>query len=243
MALRPLSALAPAARAPALTRGALLRALAAATLAAACGDPPVTTAATRSPADAPAPAQSKAAPEYAREDAAWGKFHSKRFQATIPLPDGRAWKIDDHRGAELVAVHAPTDSRLTLVATQEDELMNRQRCEQRARDRGWVMKPTLSTVEDRVTVGPDAYDSRVWVAIDPAGEGGTIEGHVFLFGAFLRRCLLVHLATRVPSTKDDEVLASRLAVGSARIVTAIAIDPLRTTDDASVPRDKPDIRR
>ncbi|MBX3262481.1 MAG: hypothetical protein KF782_22565 [Labilithrix sp.] len=229
MALGPLRALPPAV-------------LATAALAAGCGGPPAATAPAHAAA-APDDAAATRAPEYAREDAAWGKFHSKRFQATIPLPDGRAWKIDDHRGPELVAVHAPTDSRLTLVATQEDELMNRQRCEERARARGWVTKPTLSTVEDQVTVGPDAYDSRVWVAVDAAGEGGALEGHVFLFGAFLRRCLLVHLSTRVPSTKDDEVLASRLAVASARIVKAIAIDPLRTTDDASVPRDKPDIRR
>ncbi|MBX3221245.1 MAG: hypothetical protein KF795_12050 [Labilithrix sp.] len=225
---------------PALTS----RAIATAALAvAACADPPATTAPARAPSGDPPGGASTRPPEYAREDAAWGKFHSKRFQLTIPLPDGRAWKIDDHRGAELVAVHAPTDSRLTLVATQEDELMNRQRCEERARARGWVMKPTLTTVEDQVTVGPDAYDSRVWVAIDAAGEGGKVEGHVFLFGAFLRRCLLVHLSTSIPSPKDDEVLASRLAVGSARIVKAIAIDPLRTTDDAVVPRDKPDVRR
>ena len=182
-------------------------------------------------------------PEYASDDPAWGKFHSKRFQVTVPLPEGRAWKIDDHRGPELVAVHAATDSRLVVLATQEEELMNRQRCEERARARGWVKKSALTTIEDQVTVGPDAYDSRVWVAIDAAKEGGGLEGHVFLFGAFLRKCLLVHLSTSVPSARDEEVLGSRLAVGSSRIVRAISVDPLRTTDDALVPRDKPDIRR
>ncbi len=182
-------------------------------------------------------------PGYAADDEAWGKFHSKRFQLTVPLPDGRAWKIDDHRSPELVAVHPPTSSRLVVLATHEEELMNRHRCEERARARGWVPKATLTTVEDQVHVGPDAYDSRVWVAIDAGKEGAGVEGHVYLFGAFLRRCLLVHLSTSVPSAKDEEVLASRLAIGSARIVKGIALDPPRTTDDAVVPRDKPEIRR
>lgn len=162
----------------------------------------------------------------------------------MPLPEGKGWKIDDHRSPELVAVHAATRSRLSLIATQEEDLMNRQRCEERAKSFGWLpQSSSLATVDDQVHVGPEAYDSRVWVALDPSKAGGGVEGHVFLFGAFLRRCLLVHLTTAVPSAKDEEVLASRLAIASTRIVKAIAIDPLRTTDDATIPRDKPDIRR
>ena len=179
--------------------------------------------------------------EYPAGAAGWGKFRSQRFQLTVPLPDGRAWKIDDHHAPELIAVHPPTDSRLVIVATQEEALMNRERCEERARSRGWI-KPSLTTVDDQVIVGPDAYDSRVWTALDAAAPGGAIEGHVFLFGAFLRRCLLVDLSTRVPA-KEEAVLASRLLVGGARIVKAITLDPLRTTDDATVPRIKPEIRR
>lgn len=228
-----------------MARGrALVAALAASSVVLlACGQPSsVTTAPSRASGSEPPPGGGKP-PEYTSDDGAWGKFHSKRFQLTVPLPDGRAWKIDDHRAPELVALHPATGSRLVVLATQEEELMNRQRCEDRARARGWVAKSTLTTVEDRVHVGPDAYDSRVWVAIDAAKEGGGLEGHVYLFGAFLRRCLLVHLSTTVPSATDQEVLASRLAVGAARIVKAITLDPPRTTDDAVVPRDKPEIRR
>src|SRR5688572_24903944 len=58
-------------------------------------------------------------PEYPAEDAHWGKFHSKRFQVTVPLPEGRAWKIDDHRQPDLVAVRRETTSRLHVIATQE----------------------------------------------------------------------------------------------------------------------------
>jgi len=224
----------------------LLHIIAAGALAsgAGCGDPPAAQPPRR--AAEPVAAASARPPEYASEDAAWGKFHSKRFQVTVPLPEGRAWKIDDHRTPEMVAVHAATSSRLQVIATQEEELMNRQRCEERAKARGWLPNASsLTTVEDQVHVGPDAYDSRVWVALDAGmpGRGSAVDGHVFLFGAFLRKCLLVHLVTSVASAKDEEVLASRLAVATARIIKAITVDPLRTTDDAIVPRDKPDIRR
>jgi hypothetical protein len=130
-----------------------------------------------------------------------------------------------------------------VVTTNEEDLMNRQRCETRARDLGYVPKTELTTVEDAVTVGPDAYDSRVWVALDAGRPGGAVDGHVFLFGAFLRRCLIVHVTTTVPSAKDEDILSSRLAIARARIIRGMTLDPMRTTDDATVPRDRPEIRR
>ena len=85
--------------------------------------------------------------------------------------------------------------------------MNRQRCEERARARGWVPTAKLTTLEDQVTSVPTrttrACGSPSTPAVTTGGVGG-VEGHVFLFGAFLRQCLLVHLATRVPSGKDEE---------------------------------------
>lgn len=196
----------------------------------------------RSAADAAGSGARPRVPAYATEDSAWGKFHSRRFQLSVPLPDGRDWKIDDHRTPMLVATHAATDSRLTLLGTFEEPLMNRQRCEARAEALGMGRSKTLTTVEDEVHVGPAAYDSRVLVGIDGRPDG-KLEGHVYLFGAFLRRCLLVHLVTSVPSAKDEGVLAARLAIASTRIVEAVALDPPRTTDEATVPRDKPEIQR
>jgi hypothetical protein len=224
---------------------AVLTLAAFAVAATACGEPAPPAAA--APASAGVP---PIVPEYPTDDASWGKFHSKRFQLSVPLPDGRGWKIDDHGHPELVAVHPPTSSTVTLVTTQEEELMNRTRCEARARSMGWLSRPHgkedgegLTTVDDQVQTGPDTYDSRVWVTIDAGRPDGALEGHVFLFGASVRRCLLVHVSTRVPSAKNEGVLASRLAIASARIVNGIRIDPPRTTDSATLPRDKPEIRR
>jgi len=188
-------------------------------------------------AAAPPPVSAVAAPRgvaYPVDDASWGRFHSKRFLLSVSLPDGRAWKIDDRSQPWLVAAHEPTSSKLVVLGTQEDELMNRHRCETRARELGWV-GPALTTVEEQVTVGPEAYDSRVWVAIE-AARGGGLSGHVYLFGAFLRKCLLVHLTTTVASAGEEAVLSDRLAVASARMIRGLRIDPPRVTDDATVPR-------
>ena len=138
--------------------------------AAACGDPPVAT-----PPHAPAHAAGASPPRYPSEDAAWGRYHSKRFQLSFPLPDGKAWRIDDHSRPSLFALHESTTSRVWVLATQEDELVNRQKCEARARDLGWVTSTKLTTVEDETTIGPEAYDSRIWVALDAAKPGGALE--------------------------------------------------------------------
>jgi hypothetical protein len=205
----------------------------------ACGAP--------APVEAPATAEdagagAKAA-DYPTDAASWGKFHSKRFLLTVSLPDGKGWKIDDHSRPNLFARHDATSSKLSLELTREDQLVNRQKCEARARALGWVPERPLTTIADDVVVGPGAYDSRVWVALDAGAPGGAVEGHVFLFGGFLRQCLLVHLSTKVPSARDEAVLSSRLAQADARVVRAIALDPPRTSDDATVPKDRPDIRR
>lgn len=203
-----------------------------------CADPP--------PAAAPqnnGVATITAAPGYPTEDAAWGRYHSKRFQLSFPLPDGKSWRIDDHSRPSLFALHEATQSRVAVLATQEDELMNRHRCEARARELGWVTSATLTTVDEQIIIGPEAYDSRVWVALDAAKAGGSLEGHVFLFSAYLRRCLLVHLSTMVASAKDDEVLSQRLALARARLVRGLVLDPPRVTENATVPRDRPTLSR
>ena len=230
----------PAARlAPKWREGEMLACLVLAALCAACGDPPPPS----TPSKSVTAISPSTAPRYPADEASWGRYHSKRFNLSFPLPDGKAWRIDDHSRPSLFALHDATSSKLSVIATQEDELVNRQKCEERARALGWVSSKTLTTVEDEVTVGPEAYDSRIWVALDAAKPGGAIAGHLYVFGAFIRRCLLIHVETTVPSAKDEDVLSERLALARARIVRGLTLDPPRTTEDAAVPRDKADIRR
>lgn len=208
----------------------------------ACGSPssPPSAPTTETSSNTAAPPRP---PQFSTDDAGVGRFHSKRFQLSFPLPDGKTWKIDDHSRPELVATHAPTSSSVMVVTTNEEDLMNRARCETRARELGHVPKGDLTTVENEVVTHPDAYDSRVWVALDAGRPGGAVDGHVFLFGSFLRRCLIMRISTSVPSAKDLDVLSSRLAIIRGQVIRGLKLDPMRTTDDATVPRDKPEIRR
>jgi hypothetical protein len=136
----------------------------------------------------------------------------------------------------LVATHAPTKSRIEIEAWYETELVNRQKCEERARWKELVPREELGTVDEQVIVGPEAYDTRVWVAVAPgAGPGAPVNAHLFSFSAFLRRCIFVHFATEVPSDRDEKVLSARLATARTKIVGALTLDPPRVLDQPRPP--------
>jgi hypothetical protein len=167
-------------------------------------------------------------------ESSWPKVHSVRFHASLPLPEAREWVVDDQSRAELVATHAATRSRVVLFFETEPALMNRHRCEARARELGMVPNGALHTVEDSVTVGPEAYDTRVWVALEPSKtERGPITGHVFAFGAYVRKCLYMHFTSEIPSGQDEAILSQRLALARVRILQGITLDNMQ-----GIPREK-----
>jgi hypothetical protein len=168
-----------------------------------------------------------------------GRYVSRRHQVSISLPDGRTWTIDDHRSPRLVATQASTDSRLEIETTQEDTLMNRERCESRARARGFIGAEPLSTVHDETFVGPADFDSRLWVAVGGPTREGRLEGHVFLIGAHIKQCLVAHYRTSVRAPDEERLLAERLALAEARIVRSMMPATARTADEAVISRDRP----
>jgi hypothetical protein len=182
---------------------------------------------------APAPSSPRAFPvngtapgEFPDEPRALLRYRSVRFHLSIPLPDGRAWTIDDHTTSLLVARHPPTRSTLSVGTFTEPQLVNRQKCEERAREQGLVTLRDPRTLEDQAIIGPDAYDSRLWVALEAgASAERPLMGHVLLFGAFVRKCLFAHYATEVASERDEPLLTSRLAVARLRILAGIEVLP------------------
>ena len=84
------------------------------------------------------------------------RYHSKRLALSLPLPDGRAWRIDDHSRPELVATpraHALDAS--WSPCSRADELVGRAQCEELARERRLVAaRASCSTLEDEVDDHP-----------------------------------------------------------------------------------------
>jgi hypothetical protein len=168
------------------------------------------------------------------------RFHSLRFKLSVPLPDGRAWKIDDHNDRALRARHAATRSTLTVVTFTEPELMSRQRCLDRAIEMGLLALHDPLTIEDRATIGPDAFDTRIWIALEArASPTAALTGHALLIGGYIRKCLFVHYATEVASEKEEPLLTSRLAVARLRILAGIKLEPFDEAPRAGAPDRRP----
>jgi hypothetical protein len=200
------------------------------TLLSACAGSPAVERAT----SASAPPES-GAPAF--DTQTWGNFHSKRFALSLSLPGARAWKVDDHSKPQLETSHSATKSTLSVSTSIEPMLMNRQRCEERAKALGLVSVDTtrLTTIEDEATVGPAAFDTRVWVALAPGkSDKDPIVGHVYAFGAYIHKCLYFHFSTEVPSARDESALSTRLALVRTRVLGGMNID-----DFDEPPRAKP----
>jgi hypothetical protein len=169
------------------------------------------------------------------------RYHSKRLALSLPLPDGPAWRIDDHTRPELVATHAPTGSRVLVAVFHTDEIVGRSQCELLAHKLKLVPEAPLSTVEDEIAVTQSTFDTRIEVALESSDDGGPLVGHVMAFGGFLRKCFVFDFATRVeaPGAGDaaaaSTALSSRLALARARILGGLTLDPF-----AAMPREAPD---
>ena len=144
---------------------------------------------------------------------------------SLPLPDGRAWRIDDHSRPELVASHGPTRSTVVVAVFHADELVGRTQCEALARARKLVPEGDLRTLEDAATYTQQTFDTRVWVAIEPsAAPGGALRGYVMAFGGFLRKCYAFIFSSQVGTSDEEPVLASRLAFARARVLGGLELE-------------------
>jgi hypothetical protein len=168
-------------------------------------------------------------------ETAWAPFHSKRHMLTVRLPEGRAWRIDDHTAPELHATHEGTQTELTVAVEGAGELVGRAQCEALSRKKGRVPTGDLRTLEDHVTVGPESFDTRVWVAVE-IGNKNVLVGHVFAFGGNLRTCLFFHAKTTVPSAGSEIVLSERLAIAKTGLFGRLELDPPRTSGEVEIPR-------
>jgi hypothetical protein len=145
---------------------------------------------------------------------------------SLPLPDGAAWRIDDHSQPELVATHSATRSKIVVLVVRTEGLVGRNQCEAIARERKVVSASEMTTVEDDDTVTQETFDTRIWVALETGGKpSAPIVGHVMAFGGFLRKCLIFDYSTQIDDATDEAILSARLAFARTRIVAGLSLDP------------------
>jgi hypothetical protein len=163
-------------------------------------------------------------PKNTLDDAEWGTFHSARHALSIRLPDGHAWKVDDHSKPALVAVHLGTSSRVSVqLARDDDELMNRAKCEEKARVYGFVpgKPPVLEVIDEAEGIGKGGFDTHVIVGFEKV-QGGLV-GHVLSYGSFIRKCLWFHFETRVAEGHETE-LSDRLVLAHIKVLGGLSLD-------------------
>ncbi len=193
-------------------------------LISACGSAPQPGASPAAPVPS-APAGSKSF-----DGTGWATFHSKRFELSLRLPDGPAWKIDDHRSPWLRATHEGTESKIVLRGWREDQNVTRGGCYARAR--GW--DPSLPDLEtsrllDDAVRPLDAQSARVVVGIagvtDPAtSDAVSVGGFVVAIVGEVRRCLLVAYETEARGPAAEGQVADRLAIVADRLLPTIKLD-------------------
>lgn len=152
-------------------------------------------------------------------DADWGRFRSQRHGLSVPLPEGKTWRIDDRSSRWLEAIHPPTDTRLRARTWLEPRPVNRAHCEAQARrfasDLPVADEPGV--IEDGVTedlFAPD-FSSRLMVGMgDVSADSDILEGYVMAFGASGRRCVAMVFTARVKGPRGSAILGERLELGT-----------------------------
>jgi hypothetical protein len=170
-------------------------------------------------------------------DGPMGDFVSLRFGLKLPLPEGKSWRIDDHDSNWLVAKHAASASDLVVRVWREETVMNRARCEERARF--WRKIPereSADIVEKHPVDVPAGFDTVVEVGViapalvgKKARPGEDLRGVAMAFGGKGRRCFAWIYTTSAGGSGAEAVLGERLATmvqGSLSATTTVnELDP------------------
>jgi hypothetical protein len=166
-----------------------------------------------------------------------GEFVSLRLGLKLPLPDGGGWRIDDHGGSWLVARHRGAASELVVRVWREEAVMNRARCEERARfGRKIPEREGADSVEKHAVDVPRDFDTVVEVGVvapalagKKARAGEDLRGFALAFGGKGKRCFAWIYTTSAGGPGAEAVLGERLATmvqGSLGAMTTVnELDP------------------
>jgi hypothetical protein len=145
---------------------------------------------------------------------------------SIQLPDGSAWKIDDHRSPWLRATHEATRSKLAVRSWHEDENVTRKACYARARE--WDSSlPDLETsplIEDGLRSLLNSKGARVAVGLAVQPAHPATSGFVVAIVGEVRRCTLVAYQTEAGGPSAENDVGERLAVVVDRLLPSMKMD-------------------
>lgn len=151
-----------------------------------------------------------------------GVFVSKRFGLRLPLPNGKAWKIDDHTSKWLEAKEPAESSSLLVRVWRDENRMTRDRCEATARSlRQLPVRDGVDLVDSQRIDLPAGFDTQLDVALMDDKKGGFF-GFVLAFGGLGRRCFAYVYATHTSGRGADQAVGDRLAKiveGSLRAIS------------------------
>jgi hypothetical protein len=173
----------------------------------------------------PAPAVASVPVATPLSAASWGAFSSARFELRLPLPDGHAWRIDDHGGPWLSATHAASESALVARSWTEDGHANRRRCEEQARL--WRTMPDpgrAEEVEARSIDAPAGFDTFVSIGVAPGTPDQPVRGFAVAFGGHGHRCFAWAYTTTARGPGAGPVLGERLATMVERSLGGVVLE-------------------
>lgn len=142
----------------------------------------------------------------------WGRFHSKRHDTWMQLPNGATWKIDDHKSSWLVAKHPATSTVLRYKIYREEHAVNRDKCEAMARKEDPTLPREDETAIDRADSVLAGWDSHAFAIVTAGKKGqGPLVGQYLAWGANTRRCFVLHVTTTSEGPAAAREVGVRLA--------------------------------
>lgn len=173
-----------------------------------------------------APAAPRSPAPVELRDADWAQFNSHRFQLSLALPDGKAWRIDDHSTEWLEATH-PSNTLFRARVWSEHELVTPEACEKKVRY--WVPDLPKPSGEDIVderdlpSFPAKGFTSHliVGLATPPGAAPPTVGGVALAIGASEHKCVVLMFTSLAHGAASAASLASRLELGSRIIEGAV----------------------
>jgi hypothetical protein len=162
-----------------------------------------------------------------------GTFHSARFELSLDLPDGKAWRVDDHRAPWLVATHEPTRSTLKLRSWTEDRVVTKRGCYERARQwqQGLPDIDGPGAIGDEVRQLDATVEARLVSGVSVPDGSPDIAGFSVAVGTAVRKCVVIVYETKASRPAGPEAVADRLAVVFETVMAKVRFDrtlnPLR----------------